>query len=427
MSLYLGIDVGTSGVRCAVIDAQGQHLASASAPHFAQDPEQIDAQLWWQTVQQCIAAQIQELARLGYSAGAIEGIAIDGTSGTMVLTDAELTPVTRALMYHSSGFEREAEAIARYAPPSHITSGSSSALARAMRLASETQNARHLLHQADFIAAKLMGHGGCSDYNNALKTGFDPESEIWPQWLSAVLDETLLPQPQPIGTALGTLSPSVARSLGLAESVVVYAGTTDSIAAFLACAPLSRGVAVTSLGTTLVVKTLSQQRIDAPEMGLYSHRVGQYWLAGGASNTGGGALLQHFSADQLSALSAQINPDKASPLDYYPLPRPGERFPINDPSLMPRVEPRPASDAEFLHGLLESIARIEQQCYRAIEERGGDYPVQLFSAGGGAHNHIWTRIRARVLGLEPQQSQYSEAAIGAARIAAGSVLDAPLH
>ena len=102
----------------------------------------------------------------------------------MILTDANLTPVTRALMYNSSGFMAEAEAIARFAPDPHITRGSGSALGRMMRLQAEDPDSRaeYMLHQADFISAKLMEQGGWSDENNALKTGYDPETQSWPAW-----------------------------------------------------------------------------------------------------------------------------------------------------------------------------------------------------------------------------------------------------
>ncbi|WP_257891148.1 hypothetical protein [Gymnodinialimonas phycosphaerae] len=61
----------------------------------------------------------------------------------------------------------------------------------------------------------------------------------------------------------------------------------DAAEQILAAAPLRLGMAVTSLGTTLAIKLLGPDRIDAPEIGLYSHRLGEGWLVGGTSNTGG--------------------------------------------------------------------------------------------------------------------------------------------
>lgn len=156
--------------------------------------------------------------------------------------------------------------------------------------------------------------------------------------------------------------------------------------------------------------------IDAPEMGLYAHRLGGRWLVGGASNTGGGALLTQFTPAQMAELSAMIDPEKPSPLDYYPLAKPGERFPVNDPTLAPRMGPRPDDDAAYLHGLLESIARIEAECYARIAELGGPTPTKVLTSGGGAANETWLKIRARVLGLPVEAATHGEAAIGAARL-----------
>lgn len=77
---------------------------------------------------------------------------------------------------------------------------------------------------------------------------------------------------------------------------------------------------------------------------------GDSWLVGGASNTGGAVLKQFFSSDQLQQLSSRIDPSRPSSLDYYPLTKPGERFPVNDPQLQPRLTPRPDDDAAFLQG-----------------------------------------------------------------------------
>ena len=421
MSLSLGIDIGTSGIRTAVLNSTGDVVSMARAEHLQQEPGRIDAKKWWRATLTCMARQIEALNEAGYSGRDIRHIAVDGTSGSMVLTDAALQPVTRALMYNSKGFDAEASHIAQHAPASHITRGSNSALARAMRLASEDpeQRGRHLLHQADFIAAKLMGFCGQSDHNNALKTGFDPEKECWPDWIEAVIDPTLLPAAHAIGTPLQTIAAGVAAEIGLSPNAVIHAGTTDSVAAFLAAAPLEAGVAVTSLGSTLAIKLLNDVRIDDPSIGLYSHRIGDIWLAGGASNTGGAVLAHHFSATDLEHLSAQIDPRTTTGLDYYPLLEPGERFPFNDPSHTPILKPRPTSDAEFLQAIFEGIARIEARCYREIEARGGTYPETVLSAGGGANNAVFTAIRAHALGLTPVRADHQEAAIGAARIASG--------
>lgn len=416
MTFALGIDIGTSGVRSAVID--GDRLVSmARAPHPIQGPSEIDANGWWDAVARCLKAQIAALRKDGIDPDMIGGIAVDGTSGSMVVTDAQLNPVSPALMYNSKGFIAEADQIARHVSGAHITKGANSALGRAMRLVSlATAAPAHVLHQADFVAAKLMGTGGHSDYNNALKTGFDPQHEAWPNWIDQVIDPELLPQVHSPGTPIAKIAPDMARAFGLSPDTRIHAGTTDSIAAFLACAPLKPGHAVTSLGSTLAIKLLGKTRIDDPEMGLYSHRIGDLWLVGGASNTGGAVLASFFNEDELIALSQAIDPERPLGLDFYPLREPGERFPFNDPEFQPRLEPRPKDNAQFLQAMFEGMAAIEARCYAAISERGGHRPGVVYTAGGGAKNDAWMRIRALALGQTPQTPRYSDAAVGAARL-----------
>lgn len=416
--LSLGIDIGTSGIRSAVVDQDGEVVSFARADHLPQPPDHIDAEAWWQATVTCLHNQMAQLAADGHSPGDIRHIAVDGTSGSLVLVDNDLKPVTRALMYNAVGFVAEAEQIAAVAPLSHIARGPGSALARALRLVHEDTESRatHLLHQADFVAARMLGHGGHSDVMNALKTGVEPESGTWPDWVSSLLPPGILPEAHAIGTRLGTLTLDLCDALGLNPHVTIHAGTTDSIAAFLAAAPAEDGIAVTSLGSTLAIKQLCKTRVDAPEFGLYSHRVGDVWLVGGASNTGGRVLRHYFSDDALLTLSHTIDPSRPTGLDYYPLLEPGERFPVNDPVLAPRVSPRPDDDALFLQGLLEGMARIEAECYRMIEAHGGGYPTRILSVGGGAQNPVFNEIRARALGIAPLTAERSEAAIGAAMI-----------
>lgn len=79
--------------------------------------------------------------------------------------------------------------------------------------------------------------------------------------------------------------------------------------------------------------------------------AGMGWLVGGGSNTGGAALKKFFSGNELAALSQKIDPEVDSGLQYYPLPRTGERFPVCDPEKLPVLEPRPSDDSQFLHGM----------------------------------------------------------------------------
>ncbi len=282
--------------------------------------------------------------------------------------------------------------------------------------------ARLYLNQADWLSGLLTGRVGYTDYHNALKMGLDLDELKWPAWVEYLADINYLPIPVMPGATLATISRPRARYLGINPGCIVHAGTTDSIAAFLAAGVTRSGDAVTSLGSTLVLKLLSDTRVESIGHGVYSHWFGARWLAGGASNAGGAVLRQFFDDRQLAALSNKIDPTVASPLDYLPLPRAGERFPVNDPALAPRLTPRPADDAEFLHGLLEGLSRIEARGYGLLASLGATPVRRVETAGGGAKNPEWTAIRQRLLGVPVMRAAHTEAAYGTALLARDGVL-----
>ncbi len=417
--VFLGIDIGTSGVRACAIDARGdiRGMESASLPPPRQDGDAIDQdpEFWWQ-------AMVVAIGKLGRTVDleAVERICVDGTSGTLLLIDAAGQPCTPGLMYNDSRAANEAGRIATIAPKESGAHGTSSALAKLLHLLShhEARAARLAVHQADWIAGRLAGEHGVSDENNALKLGYDPVTRTWPAWIDQLgVSRALLPRVLVPGTPFAGIDRKIAAELGLSQSARISAGTTDGVAAFLATQADTPGDAVTSLGTTLVVKLLATKPIFAADQGVYSHRLGERWLAGGASNSGGGALLAHFSAAAIERLTPQLQPDEPTGLDYYPLPKPGERFPIADPSLPARTTPRPVEDHRFFQALLEGIASVEALAYQRLAALGAPPLRRVISIGGGAKNAAWTEIRRRTLGVPVTTAIQTAASYGAARLA----------
>lgn len=407
----IGLDLGTSGMRAALVDAAREPVAFAAAPI---PPERRrDPAAWWDAARAALAALAGQASLAG-----VRALAVDGTSGTVLPVDAAGAPLAPASLYNDPADPASVAAVAAAAPPGSAARGATSPLARALAWRGLPGLAR-VLHEADWLAGRLLGRFDASDWNNALKTGFDPAAGRWPGWVGAAgLHPALLPSRVVApSTPLGPLGADVARGLGLPASAAVAAGTTDGCAAFLATGASAEGEGVTSLGSTLTLKQLSGKAVASAEHGIYSHRLGALWLPGGASNTGGAALARHFSPARLAALSARIDPAVPSPLDYYPLPAPGERFPVADPGLAPREAPRPDDDALFLHGLLEGIARVEAEGFRRLRALGGPPLRAVFTVGGGARNAAWSAIRARVLGVPLREPRSQEAAVGTAGLA----------
>lgn len=409
---FLGIDFGTSGARSCVIDAEGTVIAEDTRD-FGTLAEHERADIWREALWDLVTALPPSVR------AQLSSIAFDGTSGTVLACDEALTLRHPPLLYNDDRAIDEAKLIASLAPHGHPAAAVTSGLSKVMWLKKRLGHtgARIYLNQADWLSGLLTEQVGFSDYHNALKMGLDLDTLTWPAWVDHLADTAYLPRPVAPGSLLATVSRPRARYLGVNPGCRVHAGTTDSIAAFLAAGVTHSGDAVTSLGSTLVLKLLSDTRVESTEHGVYSHWFGTRWLAGGASNSGGAVLRQFFDDRQLAALSEKIDPALASKLDYLPLPRAGERFPVNDPTLAPRLTPRPADDVEFLHGLLESLARIEARGYGLLAERGASPVHQVETAGGGAQNPVWIRIRQRLLGVPVVRAVHTEAAYGAALLA----------
>ncbi|MCY7331510.1 MAG: FGGY-family carbohydrate kinase [Pseudanabaena sp. CAN_BIN31] len=420
MNYFLGIDFGTSGVRAIAINGDREIVAIARSDYDIRDCE-----TWRVALYEVIASlpkQIRQKTRK---------IVIDGTSATVLICDRDGKAIAPPMIYSDACESEVLDRVKKFAPNQHLVCGATSSFAKLislMKYSGQASKELYFLHQADWLGYLLHGKLGVSDYHNALKLGYDPLLLTYPNWLQVwalANSHVILPEIFAPSATVGNIQGAIALQLDLPLDCVIGAGTTDSNAAFLASvgtATPTIGTAVTSLGSTMVLKVLSDRSINNARYGIYSHRfehpdLGCLWLVGGASNVGGAVLRQFFTDLELQELSDRLDPNIPSPLDYYPLPKIGDRFPINDPHLAPRLEPRPDDRVEFLYGLLESMARIEAQGYTLLQQLGASPILQIYTAGGGAKNQVWAKIRDRYLQIPMQNSLQTEAAYGAALLA----------
>ena len=412
---YIGLDLGTSGCRAIAIDEQQNIIGTSQQTLASSSDTEQDPAYHWKMVEHVLSKLIPQCQQYE-----ITSIAVDATSGSVLVTDNLGQPLTPILMYNDSRAIEQSQYIAKVAPLESGAHGASSGLAKLIYLQEHykfTSNS-HLLHQADWINFKLGAPLGITDENNALKSGYDPINRCWPQWIKQITDISLLPKVFSPGTIIGTLSKQLCSKFNLTETPHIVAGTTDSIAALIATGANEIGDAVTSLGSTLVVKLISDTPLFLPQQGVYSHRLGDKWLVGGASNTGGAVLKHYFDNDELQRLSGLISLNDTV-ADYYPLNSKGERFPINDPELEPRLFPRPTNNAEFLHGMLKGMATIEQHAYQVLAYAGSPAVKSIRTVGGGAVNQTWQAIRQQINPVLFIKPEHTEAAYGAALIAKG--------
>ena len=409
---WLGIDLGTQSVRALLVTADGTVLGAGTAPltnhrdgvRHEQDPGE-----WWEAV--CSASRAALMGGGPSRVRAIGGLAVCGTSGTVLLTDAEGRPLTRGLMYDDG---RAVEEAAR------VGMQTSWALPKALWLldAYGWKEGRgqvvRVTHQPDVITAKLTGGTVPTDSSHALKTGYDAEREAWPPQLAhlgAVLPEVVRP-----GTRLGEVCRAAAEATGIPAGTPVVAGMTDGCAAQIASGALRFGAWNSVLGTTLVLKGASARPVRDDAGVVYNHRAPDgSWLPGGASSVGAGALPPGLDPAEMDTQAAAYEPSGAL---TYPLASPGERFPFLAPEATAFTLGTPTSEADGWAAVLQGVAFTERLCLDYLHHLGAPIDGPLTFTGGAARSAYWNQLRADVLGRPARVPEQIEPALGMAVLAA---------
>jgi sugar (pentulose or hexulose) kinase len=418
-TLALGVDLGSSGLRIALVEPGGERLVEEASPY----PTRLEDPWSWVNGLVLLCARLPSALR-----SRVGAIAIAGTSGTLLLCRPDGQPAPGALglalPYHRccAGQARAAAALAADGP----AASASGSLARALHLLAEAEHSGAagpwlLRHQADWLMGWLLGNWRRGEEGNNLRLGWDLQRQRWSGTIALQPWASGLPEICTSGACLGLLAPPAAACLGLPPSAQVVAGSTDANAGVLAAEPRS-GDGITVLGTTLVLKQFSPKPIEGA--GISCHRVAGRWLVGGASNAGAGILRRFFNDGQIAELSRQIDPSQPTGLQLRPLPARGERFPVDDPNLEPVLEPRPISDGLYLQALLEGLTAIEQAGWKRLRAAGAPPLERVITLGGGARNPQWRQLRQQSLTVPVLNRPGLSAALGMARLAA-TILPSP--
>ncbi|MEA1988347.1 MAG: FGGY-family carbohydrate kinase [Pseudomonadota bacterium] len=450
--IILGIDIGTSGVRGCVVKKsfsplqvtetiiceEAVEMPSATKENnhsISQDPS-----IWLNAVNQLFI----RLAT-NFKLNTVTHLILDATSSTVLLTDQQGKPLSKALMYNDTQSIDYAKKISQKIKTSKEFSGAqgaSSTLAKALTLLEQNKDTNKpvISHQIDFINHYLCGAINITDENNALKLGYNSIHQAWPSWVKPMLTaknkRVELPNVIKPGSFLGIILPDIAKQFGFKKNLKVMAGTTDSIAGFLAAGATEPGDSVSSLGSTLAIKAISEKPIFNDKHGLYSHKLGDFWLVGGASNSGGRVVLDFYTVDELKQLTSMISAQqieqylKTNPPAFYPLRQVGERFPIADSSLTPVMPQKPTcpfskvKDSEsclqqhilFLLNLVLGITHIEKLAYSKLSELGLVDLKRIFTVGGGTKNQAWMMLRELLLNAELSIAKHPQAAYGVTKL-----------
>ncbi|KUM99730.1 carbohydrate kinase [Streptomyces yokosukanensis] len=407
---WLGIDLGTQGVRALLVTADGAVLGSGSAPlvrgrrggvRHEQDPGE-----WWEAVRAACRAA------LGAARAEPAGLAVCATSGTVLLTDAAGRPTSPALMYDDGRAAAEAGRLRS----AGLAVQDTWALPKARWLL-DRYGAGRVAHQPDVITARLTGRPVPTDSSHALKTAYDVERERWPDRTG--LPAGALPDVVRPGTRLGEVCAAAADATGIPAGTPVVAGMTDGCAAQIASGALRTGAWNSVLGTTLVLKGAAAQPVRDPAGVVYNHRAPDgTWLPGGASSVGAGVLTDRFPDADPAALDARAAAHEPSGAVAYPLVSPGERFPFRAPHATALLLGAPESDADLWAALLQGVAFTERLCLDYLHLLGAPVDGPLTFTGGAARSAYWTQLRADVLGRPVRVPERTEPALGMAALAA---------
>ncbi len=423
---FCGIDVGTQGVRAAVVDESGRLLGAGSAALAGSRRDgALHEQLperWWAAL---TAAVRDAVARA--EGDDVDAIALDATSGTVLVESADGTPRGAALMYDDARAHEQAVRAQEVGGAVWSALGyrmqPSWALPKVLWLVEHGSLGREdrVVHQSDHLVGRLTGHPVATDTSNALKTGADLRTATWPGEVFAELKirKGLLPALVLPGEVLGRVGSAAAGALGLRQGTPVRAGMTDGCAAQIAAGALSAGSWSSALGTTLVVKGSTAQPVRDPNGAVYCHRHPDGgWLPGGASSTGAGVIEKTFAGADLEALTRAARRLVPVAGVTYPLAGSGERFPFVAPDARGFTADGIDDDATRFAALCQGVAYVERLAYDVLAVLGADTSGTVAFTGGATRNPWWNQLRTDMLGRTTLLPESSQAAVGMAILAA---------
>ena len=442
--LFMGIDVGTQGVRCVVCDGRGEIAAARSVPfgrlNIAAEPgwyEQSPGD-WARAAEEAIAACLDALRAAGIHSDAIRALSVDGTSGTILALDRSGEPLTQGIMYNDPRASEQVPPVRRALSGQEARLGyrfgSSYSLPRILWIRARQpeifERAALFVHQADYISGLLSGDFAVSDYSNALKTGYDLIENRWPEAFEAALGiaPDRLPRVARPGEPCGRAVGPMARRLGLSPDTLITGGSTDGYASALAAGAVREGSWASIIGTTFVLKGVTRDLVIDPTGACYSHKLPSgEWLLGGAGNIGGRALNACANGADFAALDAASEALIPTGARCYPLTGRGERFPFVDPAF----EAFYVGDilgGRLYPAIMEGVGFAERLAFERVEALGCAVGDEICATGGACRSPLWLRIRASILNRRLKVPAVVDAAMGSALLAAsceaGSLADA---
>jgi xylulokinase len=435
--MFLGIDIGTSGVKAVVVDADQRILATASVPLSISRPKELWSEQnpddWWAAVEQAVAALRREA---GTAWSGIQAIGLSGQMHGVVLLDEARLPLRPAILHNDGRAFAEAEELNRRLPGLGAIAGVPAmpgfAAPKLIWLGKYEPDvmgrACHMLLPKDYVRFMMTGSFATDMCDASGSLLLDAAGRQWSPEIAAAcgIALSLLPPALEGSAVSGQLKGAVATSWGLSPGTIVAAGAGDAAAGAIASGAINEGDAFISLGTATQYFVARENFRPAPEHLIHSfcHGLPDRWFQMAALLNGAGALawaaglLGKGDIGQLLAETEQAFTGP-SPVLFLPY-LSGERTPHNNPHAKGVLFGlSPSSGAEQVtQAVLEGVALslADAQGYLA---RTGALPDRIAVNGGGSRSRFWMRILASALKKTVllQAESGSGPAFGAARLA----------
>jgi xylulokinase len=434
--MYLGLDLGTSAIKAALIDETGSVCGQASAPVSLSSPHPLwseqDPDAWWLATQQVLA----ELASR-HSLAEVRGMGLAGQMHGAVVLDDQDRVLRPAILWNDGRSSAECAALEAAEPRSRVLTGN-----RAMPgftapkllwlRAHEPElfrRIRRVLLPKDWLRLVLTGEA-VSDMSDASGTlWLDVGGRRWSlEMLAATgLDESHMPRLVEGSEASGKLRAEVALELGLPANIPVAGGAGDNAAGAVGIGCVDPGHAMLSLGTSGVIFVSDGRFLPDADRSVHAfcHCLPQRWhrmsvmLSAGASLSWINTILANPGEAELLREAERAPGFATGRVVFLPY-LTGERTPHNDPNASGVFFglANNTTRADMVGAVLEGVAFSFADGLDALEARG-DPIRRLTVIGGGSRSPYWVRLLAAALDrpLDVVQDGNIGPALGAARLA----------
>ena len=436
--MYLGIDLGTSGVKAVLVAGDGRIAGQSAAALDVSTPRALwseqDPEDWWAAT--CRAVDALKAAH-GPALAATRAIGLSGQMHGATLLDSRGRVLRPAILWNDGRSDAECTALEAAVPHSRRITGNLAmpgfTAPKLMWVAAHEPEVfariATVLLPKDYLRYRLSGDhvAEMSDASGTL--WLDVGNRRWSEEMLAAtgLDLGHMPRLVEGSAPSASLSPALARRWGLSGEVVIAGGAGDNAAGAAGIGTVAPGRAFLSLGTSGVLFAASRGYAPNPERAVHAfcHCFPDTWHQMSVILSAGGALAWAAAATGAAdeaMLGAEAVPAEAR-LERTPLFLPylaGERTPHNDPHARGVFF---GLDLATVRGdlgwaVLEGVAFAFADGHDALKEAGTAIE-EISVIGGGARSALWGRILAAALRCPLTYHAGSDVgpALGAARLA----------